>query len=375
MTDVIVIGGGIAGCTTAYFLAQDGVEVTLLEQFDVGTLASGTNAGSLHAQIQPEPFLELGDAWVRRFLPALGFYKGAMALWRDVEEMLGADLEVSITGGIVVAATEAEMRSLADKVAFERAAGIETELLGGPELRELAPYVGLTQVGGAFCPIEGKASPLAASRAFAAAARDLGATILEDHPVTAIRRHGDGYEIDVGERTFRAARVVNAAGNEAARVAALVGGRLELEAFPIQLSVTEPIAPLIGHLVYSAGSMLTLKQTRKGTVLIGGGWPATLDHNKRPHVSRDSLQANLEVAIGVVPALASAAIARSWAADVNGNDSWLPVIGEVPESPGFFMNYVPWMGFSGAPMASQIVASLVQGRGPGVDFPIDAFAP
>lgn len=375
MTDVIVIGGGIAGCTTAYFLARDGVEVTLLEQFDVGSLASGTNAGSLHAQIQPEPFLECGDAWVRRFLPALRFYKGAMALWQGIEEMLGADLEVSITGGIVVAATTAEMRSLADKVAFERAAGIETELLGATELRELAPYVGLTQAGGAFCPIEGKASPLAAARAFAAAAGDLGATILEDHRATAIRRHGDEYEIDVGERTLRAARVVNAAGNEAARVAALVGGRLELDAFPIQLSVTEPIAPLIGHLVYSAGSMLTLKQTRKGTVLIGGGWPAVLDHDKRPRVSRDSLQANLEVAIGVVPALASAAIARSWAADVNGNDSWLPVIGEVPGSPGFFMNYVPWMGFSGAPMASQIVASLVQGRGPGVDFPIDAFAP
>ena len=100
MTDVIVIGGGIAGCTTAYFLARAGVDVTLLEQFTLGSLASGSNAGSLHAQIQPEPFFELGESWARRFMPALEFYKGAMSIWGDIEATLGADLEVVLSGGI-----------------------------------------------------------------------------------------------------------------------------------------------------------------------------------------------------------------------------------------------------------------------------------
>lgn len=375
MADVIVIGGGIAGCTTAYFLARGGADVTLLEQYDLASLASGTNAGSLHAQIQPEPFLEYGESWVRQFLPALELYKGSMSIWQGIEATLGADLEVVFSGGIVVAASDAEMRNLADKAELERSVGIETELLNETELRERAPYVGPAQVGGSFCPIEGKANPLAAARAFAAAARDLGATIHERHGVTAIRRTRASFEVDVGDKTFHASRVVNAAGNDAARVAALIGGSVDLESFPIQLSVTEPLAPLIGHLVYSAGSRLTLKQTRKGTVLIGGGWPAALDHDRRPLVDRESLHGNLGVALDVVPALADVAIARTWAAEVNGNESWLPVIGEVPGSPGFFMNYVPWMGFSGAPMASYIVASLVQGRGPGVDFSIDAFAP
>lgn len=375
MTEVIVIGGGIAGCTTAYFLARNGVDVVLLEQFAVNSQASGSNAGSLHAQIQPEPFLEFGESWVRQFLPALNIYNGAMSIWRDIEATLSADLEVELSGGIVVAATDAEMRLLADKTALERSVGIETELLGASELRDRAPYIGSAQVGGLFCPIEGKANPLAAARAFAAAARKLGATILERHRVVAIRRIGAGFEVDAGGRTFRASRVVNAAGNEAAKVALLVGGKMDLQSFPIQLSVTEPIAPLIGHLVYSAGSMLTLKQTRKGTVLIGGGWRASLDRNRRPSVNRESLDGNLEVALAIVPALADVAIARTWATEVNGNESWLPVIGELPGSPGFFMNYVPWMGFSAAPMASKIVASLVRGRGSGVNFPIDAFLP
>ena len=375
MTDVIVIGGGIAGCTSAYFLARDGVEVTVLEQFEVGSLASGTNAGSLHAQIQPEPFLEFGESWARRFLPALELYKGALAIWRDIEATLDRDLEVELDGGIVVAATDDEMRMLEAKVALERDGGLDTELLSASELRELAPYVTSASAGGTFCPIEGKASSLSATRAFADAARGLGASILERQGVTAIRRNRDGYEVDCGPQTLRATRVVNAAGSDAARIAALVGGRMDLDSFPIQLSVTEPLAPLIGHLVYSAGSRLTLKQTRKGTVLIGGGWPAALDQMQRPCVDRESLHGNLDVAVEVVPGMLGAVVVRTWAAEVNGNESWLPVIGEVPGNPGFFMNYVPWMGFSGAPMASRIVSELVQGRRPEVDFPIDAFAP
>ena len=341
----------------------------------LGSRASGTNAGSLHAQIQPEPFLEHGDAWARRFLPALELYKGAMSIWQDIGATLGKDLEVVLSGGIVVAATDDDMRSLEAKVALERSVGLETELLSAAAVRDRAPYLGPAQVGGAFCPIEGKASPLIATRAFAAAACDFGATILEHHRVTALRRNRAGYEVDAGGGTLRASRIVNAAGNDAARIAALVGGRIDSQSFPIQLGVTQSLAPLIGHLVYSAGSRLTLKQTHKGTVLIGGGWPARLDKEKRPRVDRESLIGNLEVAVDVVPALAGVSIVRTWAAEVNGNDSWLPVIGEVSGIPGFFMNYVPWMGFSGAPMAGRIVASLVQGRGAGVEFPIDAFAP
>ena len=375
MSEVIVIGGGIAGCTTAYFLARDGIEVTLLERFELGSLASGTNAGSLHAQIQPEPFVEFGRSWADHFLPAIALYKASIALWGGIEAELGRDLDVAIEGGIVVAASDAEMRMLEAKAALDQAGGLSIELLRGSELRDRVPYVSEAIIGGALCPTEGRANPLKATRAFADAARALGATILERQSVTAIRRTRSGYDVESENKTLSAPAVINAAGNEAARIAALVGGQLDLESFPIQLSVTEPLPPLIGHLVYSAGSRLTLKQTSNGSVLIGGGWPAVLDGQQRPGVNLESLHGNLAVALDVVPALAGAGIVRTWAAKVNGNDSWLPVIGELPGSPGFFMNYVPWMGFSGAPMASRIVADMVQKRGPDVDFPVAPFAP
>ncbi|MDA0681300.1 MAG: FAD-binding oxidoreductase [Proteobacteria bacterium] len=375
MAEVIIIGAGIAGFSTAYFLAADGVDVVLLEQHELNTLASGSNAGSLHAQIQPEPFVELGEAWARQFLFALPLYIESMSLWRDVGSLLGTDLEVAQDGGIVVAMSDKIMRILAAKSRMERSAGLETELLSASELRDKAPYVSEHMVGAAFCPIEGKANPLLAASAFAIAAQSHGATIQQQCRVTAIRNSKAGYEVETTKGSYHAARIVNAAGIEAGRVAAMLGGHVHMQSFPIQLSVTEPTEPLIGHLVYSGNEMLTLKQTKTGTVLIGGGWPAVLDNQKRAQVTSHSLDRNLRAALGVVPSLGSLRVVRTWAAQVNGNDSWLPVIGEMPGARGFYINYVPWMGLSGGLAASKIVASLVQGRAPPVNFDISPFRP
>lgn len=375
MSDVIVIGGGIAGCTTAYYLAADGVDVTLLEQYELNALASGSNAGSLHAQIQPEPFVKLGESWARDYSQAIPFYAESISLWCKAGPMLGTDLEVTVTGGLAVASSEAEMRVIEAKAGIERAAGLEMELLGASDLRDTAPYVADRMVGAAFCPIEGKADPLIAVPAFAAAAESLGARILQGREVSAIRRDNGGFQVETAEGEFEAPRLVNAAGVQAGRITAMVGAAIDIQAFPIQLSVTEPVAPLIRHLVYSASEMLTLKQTRCGTVLIGGGWPAGLDEQGRARVGRKSLLANIAVAVDVVPDLESMSIVRTWAAEVNGTRSWRPLIGELAGVPGFFMNYVPWMGFSGGPAGGRIIASLVQGREPPVEFDLSGFVP
>lgn len=375
MADVIIIGGGIAGCTTAWYLASEGVDVLLLEQGELNSLASGANAGSLHAQIQHEPFVERGEAWARSYLPALPFYRYAIDLWEQAAEDLGADIEFSRDGGIIVAATESQMRRVEAKTRLEQEAGLGTELLDRAALSAIAPYVSGELLGGAFCPLEGKANPLLAGPAFAAAAASRGARILCECRVHDIRRARPGYAVETTRGSFEAAKVVDAAGVDAGRVAALVGARLDIQAYPIQLTVTEPVAPLVSHLVYSAEDMLTVKQTRAGTILIGGGWPAGLDGAGRPRVCAESLSRNLALALQVVPRLADALIVRSWAAVVNGTDSWLPILGELPASPGFFVNYVPWMGFTGGPAGSRIVASLVSGSEPPVDFDLRPFAP
>jgi glycine/D-amino acid oxidase-like deaminating enzyme len=249
------------------------------------------------------------------------------------------------------------------------------ELLNRADLQARAPYVARDMIGGVYCPVEGKADPLTAAPAFAAAAESRGAVIRRGCRVELLRRCDAGYEVVTSEATFTAPRVVNAAGVETGRVAAMVGVSLPIQAFPIQLSVTEPAVALVDHLVYAARDMLTLKQTSIGTILIGGGWPAAIDDLGRPQVSPESLSRNLAVALDVVPALANINIVRTWAAIVNGTTEWRPILGEVPGAPGFYINYVPWMGFTGGPGGARVVASLVQGKPPPLDIDVSYFSP
>lgn len=374
-SDVIVIGGGIAGCATAYYLAADGVSVTLVESSDLNTLASGANAGSLHAQIPHETFVQEGEDWARNFAPAIGLFLRSIDLWRNLPEELGADLEVTLNGGLLVAVSDDEMRQVERKAVVERSAGLEIEILDRGTLRELAPYLSERAVGGAFCPIEGKANPLVTAPAFAAAARRLGARVMRRTRVTALRADGDGFSVETSNGVMKARRVVNAAGTEAGAVAEMLGVRLPVEGHPIQVSVTEPTHPLVPHLVYSAGEKLTLKQTRIGSLLIGGGWPSRRGGHGRPMTDPESLAANLAVALNVVPALGGINIVRTWAAIVNGTADWKPILGEIPRVPGFFVNFVPWMGFTAGPAASRIVASLAQGRAPPLDLDLAPFLP
>jgi len=372
---VIVIGGGLAGCATAYYLAADGVPVTLIESGDLNTLASGSNAGSLHAQIPHETFVVEGDVWARNFAPTIKLFVHSIEMWRGLHEELGADLEVAVTGGVLAASSDEQMREIERKSSFERSQGLQIEILDRSALRAMAPYLSERMVGGAFCPNEGKASPLAAAPAFATAARRLGAQIHRRTRVTALRVEAGGFAVETSAGSMHAPRVVNAAGSDAGLVAAMLGIDLPVESHPIQVSVTEPVAPLVPHLVYYAGAKLTLKQTRFGSLLIGGGWPSRYGGHGRAAIDPLSLAANLSVAVEVVPALASVNLVRTWAAIVNGTADWMPILGETPGLPGFFVNFVPWMGFTAGPAAARIVASLVQGHAPPVDFDLTPFSP
>jgi glycine/D-amino acid oxidase-like deaminating enzyme len=368
-TEVLIIGGGLAGCATAYYLAREGVEVTLIERYDLNTQASGCNAGSIHAQIPHEPFVTQGDGWARTFAPTIPLMLESIRIWAGLEAELGCDLEVSIGGGILVGETEAQLRDIERKAGIERAHGLSVEMLSQDDLRRMAPYISERMVGGAFCPTEGKANPLKVTPAFARAAQRHGARILTGMLLTGLTSDGDGYLAQTSRGAIRARRVVNSAGAEAGRVSAMLGLELPIEGHPIQVNVTEPVETFMTHLVYFAGEKLTLKQARNGSLLIGGGWPAQWgaagDHLV---VNLDSLRANLRVARTVVPRLGSVRLLRVWPAIVNGTADWRPILGETPGLPGFFMNMFPWMGFTAGPISARATAELVMGRKPFMDL-------
>lgn len=357
------MGGGIAGAATAYRLAQAGVETILLDRFDLGTQASGANAGSMHGQIQFTPFRDFGEEWALRWAPTLGLLKASVEIWKGLNDELGVDVELRLGGGLLVASDERQLRMIERKVAIENANGVASQLLSREDLRRVAPYVADEMVGGELCPIEGKANPLLATPAFAAAAQRAGARIERRTEVRAIERTRAGFELETTRGRFRAPRLVLCAGSETRTLARMLGVELPIEGHPMQVNVTEAVAPLVPHLVYFAGDRLTLKQARIGSLLIGGGWPAAIHpRTGRPTVDLHGVRRNLAVARRVVPAVGAARLLRTWVGVNNGVPDEMPIIAALDDvAPGLVVGTFPYLGFSGGPIMGELLAGLARG--------------
>ena len=227
-TDVAVIGGGLAGCALAYYVARSGVDVVVLERGELNREASGTNSGSFHFQIAIHQLTgsDLGPDR-DRLLADVRLHAAAAAVWSELEAELGADLGVHVTGGLMVAETAEELAVLVAKQQIEKDAGLETEVLTGAALRDFAPFLAEDLTGGTYCGREGHANPLLAAPAFAARAIEAGARFRTHAAVTSIADiDGPGalrFKLVTAAGPIEACRVVNAAGAWAGDVAAMTG--------------------------------------------------------------------------------------------------------------------------------------------------------
>jgi glycine/D-amino acid oxidase-like deaminating enzyme len=367
--DVLVIGGGVTGCAAAYYLAGARADVALVERHDLNTQASGRNAGGLHGQIQHEAWDEHGEAWAREFGPTLALMQDSIRLWQGLSDELGVDLEVDLCGGLLVAATEDQLRDVERKAAVDREFGVEVEVLSRADLRRVAPYVSERMAGGLLCSFEGKANPLLAAPAFARGAAGRGARLLPQTEVHAIDRTSSGFRVATSGGPIECERIVDCGGAEAGTVSRLVGVDLPVESHPIQVSVTEAIPPLVRHLMYYAGGKLTVKQARVGSLLIGGGWPARIaDGSGRLGIDLRSLGDNLRLALEVIPDAGGASLLRTWAGVCPGLADGKPLIGELDGVPGFFVAMFPFLGFCGGPIMGRLAAALALGDDAGRDL-------
>ena len=376
-TDVLIVGGGVSGCATAYYLSREGVDVVLIERDDINAGASGRNAGSLHLQLMAFIFRRV-DAEERTGRQAvLPMYRAAIETWRELSGELDCDIELRTCGGLMVAESDAHMRFLADKIDLERAQGLDVHMLSRSEVRDLAPYLSDRVVGAEFCPGEGKLNPILAVPALARAAERHGARIQRHTRLMALIREGAGFKAETDRGPIICHRVVNAAGPWSPTVATMVGVALPVEQRCVLSNVTEAAPPLIGHLVCHAERILTLKQVANGNIIIGGGWPAILDRaSGYPMVSRRQVEANLWTAHGVVPSLARLRLLRSWAG-VNIASDGRPILGEVTGVKGFY-NAVPTdAGLTMGPVCARLLAEQMTGRPCSVDigpYSIDRFS-
>ena len=361
--DLAVIGAGIMGVSAAWRAALRGMDVVVLDRGGVNGESSGSNAGSLHMQLLSFDF---GSKTVGRgaaLLQTLPLQRDAIALWQAIEAELGADFEIRINGGLMLAEDEAQIGFLRDKVAAERSVGIEVEVIDRAGIAAIAPAVSERMIAAAWCPGEGKINPLLATPAVAAAARAAGARIVEGVQVTGLSAEGDGFVVRAGDRQVIARRLILAAGGWTGALGDMLGARLPVHGAPLQMVVTETAPPLAPCLLAHCDRHLTMKQAVAGNLIIGGAWSATTDPaSGRGRVLRESLEGNVWVAQRVVPQVAGLHVLRAWAA-MNVDIDGAPLVGPVPGVPGAVV-VAGANGYTLGPLLGRYAADCAAGDAP-----------
>jgi glycine/D-amino acid oxidase-like deaminating enzyme len=365
-TDVAVIGGGIVGLCAALELVRAGVGTAVLD--DAARLGGSTaNAGSLHVQMQSR-FIRMYPDQVPGLERSLPLYVAAGRLWAALEKDLGASFELKASGGLMVAETPESYEFLAQKCEREKRLGLTVEMLDRAALSRIAPYLSDAVIGAEFCAEEGKLNPLLANQAVRRAVLAHGGALLPETRVARIERDGAAWLLHTASGALRAGRVMLAAGAGTGALLAPLGLDVPTVAEPLHVNVTEATGPLVGHLVQHAERMITMKQLAAGQVVIGGGWPATLQGARQhPTVEASSLLGNLRLASHIVPRLSRLKLLRTWAG-VNTTVDGQCVLGEAPGLPGLFLAVPGDAGYTLGPLVGLLAAGALVGRR---DLPFD----
>ena len=362
--DVIVLGGGLMGAASAYFLARRGARVTLIERNRIGTGATVASFGNIRR--------------TGRHLSQLPLAHRSLRLWSETKKMLGRDVEFRATGHIRLIFDEG---SLADMRAYAQAArpwGLELEELTLREIRARFPGLGPDAIAASFSPQDGSGNPRLIAPAFAEAARKLGAEVIEGAEVEKVTHTGSGFLVASSKGAFAADCLLNTAGAWGARIAAEFGEEVPLDARGPQMGVTEPlphrILPVVGIWTRDKDHGAYLRQVERGNIVFGGAAervPVDLDPG---HAAADPMRlpTQLRAVARLLPAIAKVAVIRTWSGCEGYVRDMLPVMGHSATTPGLFHAF----GFSGhgfqlGPGVGDAMAELITtGR---CETPLDDF--
>ena len=366
---VAIVGGGIVGLASAYYLTDVGAEVTVFEKNTVGSGSTERSAGGIRSQFTSAANVELS--------------RRSLAVWDRFEETFGVDIGFRRSGYLFVARTEAARERFENAVSLQRDLGVENSFLAPEEVAEVHPGIREEAIlGGAYSPNDGFADPHLALQGFLRTARGMGVSVETHTPVVELLEGSDG-EI-AGVRTddgpVEADAVVNAAGAWGGHVAAMAGLSLPIAARRLQITVVEPerSVPETTPMTLDPTTDSYFHPEGGGAAVVGGG--STITGDVRP-VDPDAYakSMDLDFASGVLEAVSE--YAAFFGPDSEIRSGWAGLIAETPDHnpileesrPGF----VNAVGFSGhgflhAPAVGEVVRDLVlDGETPLVD--LDSF--
>ena len=374
-SEVIVIGGGIAGTSAAFHLAEQGRRVTLLERGEVASEASGVNAGGIGA-------LGWGN------MPNLESYltMGSLQIFKTLQLELGYDIEFRASGALQAIQTAEQYEYARDQVLFLKSHGYTAELLTVGEARSIEPELNPELKGAMHFPLRAQADPRKATRAFAAAAGHFGAQVLTGREVTAIDHLPDGsFRVTCNDDSHTARHLVLAAGAWCGPLGEMLGLRIPILPVRGQMWATEPLPPRVFHSLSAAESPLQWRnnpvsdadtppelthigtrrvtrhlygrQTKDGEIVFGGdrqlaGYDKTVDPS--------GTEVNFGHTTEILPFLSGLSISRSWAGLMPFSLDGRPVIGKVPQRDNLYIvSGLASSGFGRGPMAGKLIADYI----------------
>ncbi len=350
--DVVIIGGGVIGCSIAYYLAKRGARVTVLERDLFGSHASSAAAGILGAQLEmdgPGPLSEL-CLKSRSMFPDL-----ASELYR----LTGIDIELIRAGIMHIAWTPEEAEMLRHRGALQRSRGEVADWWDRDRVRSLEPAVSDQIEGALYIPRDSHVSPARLTRAFSFAAELLGAEMIERCEVTSLRIEKDrveGVESDRG--TFRAEHVVLAAGAWTVTLAKQLGVHLPVVPMKGESLAVFPRRARFERTLFAEGCYLVPKAD--GKVIVGA---TERGGDFTEWVTTDAIRCLTSKAVRLVPDLAESTFIRAWASVRPSSPDGLPYVGRMGHYRTLFVATSHFRnGILLSPITGQRIADLIAGE-------------
>ena len=363
--EVVIVGAGIMGVSTAYHLARLGAgRVIVLERDTVCSGSTALASGGIRHQYANRLGIELTTH--------------SIVTYERFEAEFGVDPNFRQHGYLILIATEDELAVARRSVALQRELGVNVELLDAATTRKLCPYLNTGDLLGAtYTPRDGYADPYLCATGIAARARELGVVIHQQHEVTAFLRDGDRVRgVVTRHGAFEAGAIVIATGAWSGVVGTLAGVDIPVRPHRRHKFMTAPFPadriPAATPFVIDPHQNFSLRREGPGLLLGHGrrdepdGFGTEIDRSLEPRV--------VERAIHRAPALAEAKLMRSYAGLYEMTPDQTGIVSAVPGVAGLYVI----AGFSGhgfmhGPIAGQLMAeTLVHGRAVTMDAsPLD----
>jgi sarcosine oxidase, subunit beta len=350
--DVVIIGGGVHGLATAYYLAaRHGItNVAVVDKGYIGGGGSGRNTAILRSNyLTPE---------------GVAFYDRSLHLYERLAGELNFNVMFSQRGHLTLAHNDSSLRTMRWRAEVNRVGGVDSRVIGPDEIKRLVPMMDTSAdtrypiVGALYHPPGGIVRHDAVVWGYARAADALGVQIHQNTEVTGIDVAGGRV---IGVQTSRGAVaapvVVNATAGWASLIAAMAGVALPIITHPLQAAVTEPVKVFLDTVVVSGTLHVYVSQTDRGELVFGASVDPFASYSMR-----GSLEFLEEVAghvLQLMPSLARLRVLRQWAGLCDMTPDYSPIIGNTPVQ-GFLVD-VGWgtYGFKAGPAAGEAVAELV----------------